>query len=211
MPSETWKARIGQNTQKRFKSIFFLNADEAALAPYNLRIRNIRNGDEAMESRPANHVMGESPRNQTTDSSACKLGEENRPEESDRIPAAQHMALLGEELAARSALLIALGNESRQAIFLDLLRNWGGLRTYEIAEHVGLSKQAVSHHLGIMKKAGIVSVKRIGTMRIYHPSENTEPWAALSQLAWKAYCFVEQEASCPKESMDAGRQARKDD
>lgn len=167
-----------------------------------------------MESQPANHVMGESPRNQTTGSSACEPEEENRPEESCRTPTAQHMALLGEEFADRSALLIALGNESRQAIFLDLLRNWGGLRTYEIAKHVGLSKPTVSHHLGIMKKAGIVSVKRIGTMQIYHPSENTEPWAALSQLAWKAHRFVEEEASketCPEESMDAGRQARKDD
>ena len=108
---------------------------------------------------------------------------------------AQHMVLLGEEFSACSALLSALGNENRQAIFLDLLRNWGGLRTYEIAEHVGLSKPTVSHHLSIMKKAGIVSVERIETVRIYHPNENTKPWKILSQLAWKAYRFVEEEAS----------------
>ena len=71
----------------------------------------------------------------------------------------------------------------------------GGLRTYEIAEHVGLSKPTVSHHLSIMKKAGIVSVERIGTVQIYHPNENTKPWKILSQLAWKAYRFVEEEAS----------------
>ncbi|MFR4999009.1 MAG: ArsR/SmtB family transcription factor [Slackia sp.] len=94
------------------------------------------------------------------------------------------MALLGEEFIACSAMLAALGNECRQAIFLDLLRNWGGLRTCEIAEHVGLSKPAVSRHLGIMEKAGIVTMKRVGTVRIYHPSESTKPWMALSQLAW---------------------------
>lgn len=140
--------------------------------------------------------------------------EEDRPTEDCTLPAAQHMALLGEEFAACSALLVALGNESRQAIFLDLLRNWGGLRTYEIAEHVGLSKPTVSHHLGVMKKAGIVSMKRIGTMQIYHPSESMEPWKALSQLAWKAYRFVKEEVlqeTCPKASVDAGGRTRKDD
>ena len=148
-----------------------------------------------MENRPTCHMM-EPPHKQAHDSSACKSGEEN-----NRPLTAQHMALLGEEFSACSALLSALGNENRQVIFLDLLRNWGGLRTYEIAEHVGLSKPTVSHHLSIMKKAGIVSVEHIGTVRVYHPSENTKPWKNLSQLAWKAYRFVEEEVSketCPK-------------
>ena len=176
-------------TPRRFESIFFLNADETASAPYNPRIRSIGNGDETMENRPICHMM-EPPHKQAPDSSACKSDEAN-----GRSQMAQHMVLLGEEFPACSALLSALGNENRQAIFLDLLRNWGGLRTYEIAEHVGLSKPTVSHHLSIMKKAGIVSVERIGTVRIYHPNENTKPWKILSQLAWKAYRFVEEEAS----------------
>ena len=149
-----------------------------------------------MENRLTCHIMGKPPHKQAHDSSACKSGEEN-----NRPLTAQHMALLGEEFSACSALLSALGNENRQVIFLDLLRNWGGLRTYEIAEHVGLSKPTVSHHLSIMKKAGIVSVEHIGTVRVYHPSENTKPWKNLSQLAWKAYRFVEEEVSketCPK-------------
>lgn len=143
-----------------------------------------------MENRPAGHMMKKPPRKQMLDSSACESGEEN-----NRPLTTQHMALLGEEFSACSALLSALGNENRQVIFLDFLRNWGGLRTYEIAEHVGLSKPTVSHHLSIMKKAGIVSVEHIGTVRVYHPSENTKPWKNLSQLAWKAYRFVEEEAS----------------
>lgn len=182
--------------ERRFESIFFLNADETASAPYNPHIRSIGNGGKAMENRPAGHMMKKPPRKQMLDSSACESGEEN-----NRPLTAQHMALLGEEFSACSALLSALGNENRQVIFLDLLRNWGGLRTYEIAEHVGLSKPTVSHHLSIMKKAGIVSVEHIGTVRVYHPSENTKPWKNLSQLAWKAYRFVEEEVSketCPK-------------
>lgn len=143
-----------------------------------------------MENRLTCHMMGKPPHKQAHDSSACKSDEAN-----GRSQMAQHMVLLGEEFSACSALLSALGNENRQVIFLDLLHNWGGLRTYEIAEHVGLSKPTVSHHLSIMKKAGIVSVERIGTVRIYHPNENTKPWKILSQLAWKAYRFVEEEAS----------------
>ena len=93
------------------------------------------------------------------------------------------------------SVAFCLGKRKPTGYFPCLLRNWGGLRTYEIAEHVGLSKPTVSHHLSIMKKAGIVSVERIGTVRIYHPNENTKPWKILSQLAWKAYRFVEEEAS----------------
>lgn len=168
MPPETRKGR-----ERRFESIFFLNADETTSAPYNPRIRSIGNGDETMENRPAGHMMKKPPRKQMLDSSACESGEEN-----NRPLTAQHMALLGEEFSACSALLSALGNENRQVIFLDLLRNWGGLRTYEIAEHVGLSKPTVSHHLSIMKKAGIVSVEHIGTVRVYHPSEMEKSFTA---------------------------------
>ena len=115
------------------------------LRPTIPRIRSIGNGDETMENRLTCHMMGKPPHKQAHDSSACKSDEAN-----GRSQMAQHMVLLGEEFSACSALLSALGNENRQVIFLDLLRNWGGLRTYEIAEHVGLSKPTVlsssQHH-----------------------------------------------------------------
>lgn len=204
-------------SKRRFESIFFLDADEAACAPYNPRIRPTGNGDAAMENQPAARAAGKphatrAPVPSTRESR--RQTEESRHEEEHAPSAARRMALLGEEFLACQALLCALGNECQQAIFLDLLRNWGGLRTCEIAEHVGLSRPSVSHHLGIMKKAGIVSVERIGTVRVYHPSESTRPWRALSQLAWNAYRFVEDEASektCPKAHTDARRQAGKDD
>lgn len=103
---------------------------------------------------------------------------------------AQRMASLADEFATCRTLLAALGDTHRQLIFLDLLRHWGGLRTCEIASHVGLSRATVSHHLGMMKKAGVISVRRVGTERIYHPSENAEPWSALAKLACAARRFV---------------------
>ena len=45
MPPETRKGRA-----RRFESIFFLNADETASAPYNPHIRSIGNGGKAMAS-----------------------------------------------------------------------------------------------------------------------------------------------------------------
>lgn len=109
-----------------------------------------------------------------------------RPEES----CARRMSLLADEFSSCEAMLIALGDEHRQAIFIDLLRHWGGLRACEIAEHVGLSRPAVSRHLAVMQRAGIVSSRRVKTMRIYHPTENPAPWDMLAHLACEARRFV---------------------
>lgn len=201
--------------KSRFESIFFLNADEAAAVPYDAYARHARNGDEAMTNRPPHPAQAKPLRIACADRPVKDPGRsvQAHPSDKGRKPStARRMALLGEEFIACSAMLAALGNECRQAIFLDLLRNWGGLRTCEIAEHVGLSKPAVSRHLGIMEKAGIVTMKRVGTVRIYHPSESTKPWMALSQLAWNAYRFVDDEISakarpesCARAHLGAGK------
>lgn len=64
----------------------------------------------------------------------------------------------------------ALGDPTRRAI-LDRLRR-GPRPVGAIAQHLPVSRPAVSQHLKILKGAGLVSDKRDGTRRVYQLSTN---------------------------------------
>ena len=67
-------------------------------------------------------------------------------------------------------LLVALGDENRQHIILEIMRmeECGGVRVGVITEKTHLSRPAVSHHLQILKEAGIVKMRREGTKNYYY-------------------------------------------
>ncbi len=48
------------------------------------------------------------------------------------------------------------------------MRKFQGVRVGEITEKTNLSRPAVSHHLAIMKDAGIVKMRKEGTMNFYY-------------------------------------------
>jgi ArsR family transcriptional regulator, arsenate/arsenite/antimonite-responsive transcriptional repressor len=75
-----------------------------------------------------------------------------------------------------SPFFIALGDEHRQQIVARLLQTYR-MSVNEIADDTDLSRPAVSHHLKILKDAGLISVQRSGTQRFYHIDE-----AAVVQL-----------------------------
>lgn len=91
------------------------------------------------------------------------------------------MELAGEFSACRDAF-IALGDENRQFILIALLENYGGMRVGEITACTNLSRPAVSHHLKILKDAGIVSMFKRGTMNFYHVDTNKSRWDSLISL-----------------------------
>ncbi|MFC4127359.1 ArsR/SmtB family transcription factor [Nocardia rhizosphaerae] len=68
---------------------------------------------------------------------------------------------------AARPLLTALGDERRQEIVRRLIEAGGVLSVGEIAEAIELSQPAVSHHLKILRDAGVLDVQRIGTTRRY--------------------------------------------
>ncbi|QHE52627.1 helix-turn-helix transcriptional regulator [Pontibacillus sp. HMF3514] len=74
-----------------------------------------------------------------------------------------------ELLRLNTATFHALGDTSRQDIIL-LLETHKQLNVTEIAEHSPLSRPAVSHHLKILRDAGIVSIIKEGTKRYYYLS-----------------------------------------
>ena len=64
-----------------------------------------------------------------------------------------------------SLVFKALGDPTRREI-LDLLRN-KDLSAGEIAEGFDMTKASISHHLNLLKQAGLVRVHRDGQHQIY--------------------------------------------
>lgn len=63
----------------------------------------------------------------------------------------------------------AIGNETRQRILIVLLESDAeGIRVGEIAEKAYLTRPSVSHHLKVLKEAGIVDMKSAGTKNYYY-------------------------------------------
>lgn len=69
-------------------------------------------------------------------------------------------------------LFIALGDPNRQQIVVQLLQTHK-LSVNAITDTSPLSRPAVSHHLKILMQAGIVSVEKQGTQRLYHLSDES--------------------------------------
>lgn len=77
----------------------------------------------------------------------------------------------------------AIGDETRQLILLVLLQSdLTGIRVGEIAEKTHLTRPSVSHHLQILKEAGIVNMRREGTKNYYYISADETQWKAMTEL-----------------------------
>ena len=68
-------------------------------------------------------------------------------------------------VAYTNAPLVALADPTRRAI-LEHLRE-GPLPVKDIARALPVSRPAVSQHLRVLERAGLVSFRREGTLRIY--------------------------------------------
>ncbi len=68
-----------------------------------------------------------------------------------------------------------MGDETRQHIILEMMRmDYNGSRVIDIAAKTNLSRPAVSHHLQILKDAGIVKMRKDGTMTYYYLDPDME-------------------------------------
>lgn len=67
-------------------------------------------------------------------------------------------------------ILIALGDSNRQHLILEMLKmkDCNGARVNDIAKCTHLSRPAVSHHLQILKQAGIIKMRKEGTKNFYY-------------------------------------------
>jgi DNA-binding transcriptional ArsR family regulator len=92
-------------------------------------------------------------------------------------PSDPEVRTLGEHLAVSRDLLIALADPMRQDLVQILAR--AELNVGEIAERVTLSRPTVSHHLNILRRAGLVRVRKHGREMFYRL--NKEPIVATLQ------------------------------
>jgi DNA-binding transcriptional ArsR family regulator len=90
---------------------------------------------------------------------------------------------LSEEFQSCRRIFLALGDETRQQIFLALLEHEKiGMRVPEITARTHLSRPAVSHHLQILKDAGLIRMHRAGTRNYYYVAASESCWNGLKAL-----------------------------
>lgn len=97
---------------------------------------------------------------------------------------AQRRKILAGEFDSLQKVFIALGDETRQHIFMAILESEQiGVRVPQITEQTHLSRPAVSHHLSILKDAGLVALHRDGKFNYYYVDANAQVWGAFIKLA----------------------------
>lgn len=81
---------------------------------------------------------------------------------------------LAEQFKSCRTTLIALGDENRLHLIIEMMQmgECKGVRVGAITEKTNLSRPAVSHHLQILKNAGLVKVRREGTKNYYYFSSD---------------------------------------
>lgn len=76
---------------------------------------------------------------------------------------------LQSEFQSCQKIFTALGDENRQRLLCIMLGSkCDGSRVVDIAEKTNLSRPAVSHHMQLLKNAGIVKARKEGTYIYYY-------------------------------------------
>lgn len=77
-----------------------------------------------------------------------------------------HKPLLVKRTSSQTTLALKALGEPRRLEILQLLRK-GPRSVVEIAEQVDVTQQAVSQHLAVLDRAGLVEGRRAGTRSVY--------------------------------------------
>lgn len=91
--------------------------------------------------------------------------------------------IIADSFARNTPLFEALADPIRQTILL-LLADKQQLSVAELTSYTDLSRPAISHHIGILKSAGLLRETRSGVKRYYRPTFGPS-LAALSDLMQK--------------------------
>lgn len=124
-----------------------------------------------------------------------------KPKEGFQMQSNEKVAALAENFSSCTKILAAMGDETRQHLILKMLQTGScdGLRVCEITEKTNLSRPAVSHHLQIMKDAGIVKIRKEGTKNYYYFDPEM---AAFEKLISTLQLAMEISKSLPDRSRD---------
>lgn len=90
---------------------------------------------------------------------------------------------LEEEFKRCRSLLVAVGDETRQHLLCMMMEGPdSGSRVIDLAKRTNLSRPAVSHHIQILKEAGIVKSRKEGTCIYYYLDPNDNEMEQLKKL-----------------------------
>ena len=92
------------------------------------------------------------------------------------------------EISKCRKVLTAIGDENRQHLLVEMMQmnDCKGVRVGDITEKTHLSRPAVSHHLQILKDAGILSVRKEGTKNFYYFDSEMKSMKRLINVLQKA-------------------------
>lgn len=95
---------------------------------------------------------------------------------------------LAEDFKNCQKVLAALGDENRQHLILEMMKmgKCSGVRVGDITEKTHLSRPAVSHHLQILKDAGILKMRKEATKNYYYFDPDTKSFDRLIHVLQKA-------------------------
>ena len=98
------------------------------------------------------------------------------------------MKKIANELKECKKPFLALGDETRQQIIIALLESdCSGIRVGEITKKTNLSRPAVSHHLRILRDAGMINMRREGTKNYYFVDASESQWKRILDLVGVIY------------------------
>jgi len=90
-------------------------------------------------------------------------------------------------MAAMENIFTAIADSTRRQV-LERLRNEGALSVKQLAEPMTVSRQAVTKHLDILLKAGLIQVERNGRERRHRlqakPLKAVDDWLQPYAQAW---------------------------
>lgn len=106
----------------------------------------------------------------------------------------EEVALLAQRFSDCAGMLAAIGDETRQHLIVEMLKigQCTGARVGQIAEKTNLSRPAVSHHLKILKDAGLIKVRKEGTKNFYYFDPEMEGFERLVTTLNQALEIVKQ-------------------
>lgn len=95
---------------------------------------------------------------------------------------------LAEDFENCRKVLVALGDENRQHLILEMMKmeNCFGARVGDITEKTHLSRPAVSHHLQILREAGILKVRKEAMKNYYYFDPDTKSFDRLIHVLQRA-------------------------
>ena len=77
---------------------------------------------------------------------------------------------LAKDFKSFQKVFTAIGDETRQYLLLVIMKmgECNGVRVVDIAEKTNLSRPAISHHMQILREAGLLKMRKEGTKTYYY-------------------------------------------